>query len=94
MVLLLHAYGRETSVAYISQIEGGHRRPSYDLAKDLSAITGGRVSAVALLEFTGKKTRWRPPSEGADPGVVEKAPEGDGESEGGDDDTKAAAEEP
>jgi transcriptional regulator with XRE-family HTH domain len=43
--------GESASVGYLELIELGHKRPSYDLAKAMSGVTGGEVTAIALMEF-------------------------------------------
>jgi hypothetical protein len=43
--------GQTCCARYVRQIANGTRIPSYSLAKALSAVTGGAVSVVQMMEW-------------------------------------------
>ncbi len=52
---LAAAFGRELGYRYVEAIEVGYRRPSYDVAKVLSRVSGGIVTIETFME-------WRRPA--------------------------------
>jgi hypothetical protein len=55
VVGLLAARERETSAEYIRHIAEGYKRPSYDFAKDLAALTDGAVTVEQIMDFPIEK---------------------------------------